>query len=75
MCFGWAGGCGVMWGRAETAMLSSEFCESYTSRFTVHYMGQGSGLGEVKGVYCARPTTTRVRRHAEKDHKKQDPSP
>ena len=37
-------------------------------------MRQVSGSGEIGDVYCAR-TTTRIRRHANEENKRQDPKP
>ena len=70
-----AGG-GTGWDTGEIVGLSFKFWESYnesTSRCILYEAG--SGLGEIGNINLARTTTTRIRRHADYDHKNQDPKP
>ena len=64
------------WDTGVTVGMSSNFWDSYnesTSRCILYEAG--SGLGEIGNINLARTTTTRIRRHADYDHKNQDPKP
>ena len=70
--WGWGGaGCD----RAKAARLSSKFWDMYnesTLRFMLYEAGSGC-WAKFGMCVSARTTTTRIRRHADKEHSKQDP--
>ena len=57
--------------------MTAKFRNSHkeiTSRFILYHGGFGFWVG-LGMCICARTTTTRIRQHADKEHKQRDPKP